>query len=42
MKKADRYRMVIETFGQKMPDAQTELRYDNPFQLLVAVILLPQ
>ena len=42
MKKADRYRMVIETFGQKMPDAQTELRYDNPFQLLVAVILSAQ
>ena len=42
MKKADRYRMVIETFGHKMPDAQNELRYDNPFQLLVAVILSAQ
>lgn len=42
MKKADRYRMVVERFGQQMPDAQTELNYDNPYQLLVAVILSAQ
>ena len=42
MKKADRYRLVVERFEQEMPDAQTELHYDNPYQLLVAVILSAQ
>lgn len=42
MKKADRYRMVVERFEHEMPDAQTELHYDSPFQLLVAVILSAQ
>lgn len=42
MKKADRYRMVVERFEHEMPDAQTELHYNNPYQLLVAVILSAQ
>lgn len=42
MKKADRYRLVMERFEQMMPEAQTELHYDNPYQLLVAVILSAQ
>ena len=42
MKKAERYRLVIDRFEQMMPEAQTELHYDNPYQLLVAVILSAQ
>lgn len=39
---AERYSRVIEWFQQTMPVAETELHYDNPFQLLVAVILSAQ
>lgn len=38
----DRYRFVIDYFSVHAPDAETELLYDNPFQLLVAVILSAQ
>ena len=38
----ERYRQVIEWFKTAMPVAETELRYENPFQLLVAVILSAQ
>lgn len=38
----ERYRRVLEWFGQAMPVAETELNYENPFQLLVAVILSAQ
>jgi endonuclease-3 len=37
-----RYDYVIDYFSQHAPDAETELLYDNPFQLLVAVILSAQ
>lgn len=37
-----RYQAVIEWFSREMPVAETELHYDNPFQLLVAVILSAQ
>lgn len=37
-----RYEAVLEWFAQAMPVAETELHYDNPFQLLVAVILSAQ
>ncbi|MBQ7527446.1 MAG: endonuclease III [Bacteroidaceae bacterium] len=36
------YREVATYFRQAMPEAKTELHYDNPFQLLVAVILSAQ
>lgn len=42
MTKADRYKFVIDYFQQNSPDAETELLYDSPFQLLVAVILSAQ
>lgn len=42
MTKKERYRRVIEWFQQAMPVAETELHYENPFQLLVAVILSAQ
>lgn len=37
-----RYQFVIDHFLKHSPDAETELLYDNPFQLLVAVILSAQ
>lgn len=42
MTKKERYRLFIDYFLQHAPDAQTELLYDDPFQLLVAVILSAQ
>ena len=42
MTKKERYRKVIEWFEATMPVAETELRYSNPFHLLIAVILSAQ
>ena len=42
MKTKERYQFVIEYFTKEMPVAETELEYNNPFQLLVAVILSAQ
>lgn len=38
----ERYSRVIEWFQASMPVAETELHYENPYQLLVAVILSAQ
>lgn len=38
----ERYRFVIDYFLKNAPDAQTELDYENEYQLLVAVILSAQ
>lgn len=38
----ERYARVIEWFKSVRPEAATELRYENPYQLLVAVILSAQ
>jgi endonuclease-3 len=38
----ERYRLALEYFEQNIPEAETELLYDSPFQLLVAVILSAQ
>lgn len=38
----EKYRFVINYFVQNNPDARTELLYENPYQLLVAVILSAQ
>lgn len=38
----ERYRKVIEWFNATMPVAETELHYETPYQLLVAVILSAQ
>ena len=38
----ERYQTVIEYFSTHAPDAETELVYDSPYQLLVAVILSAQ
>lgn len=37
-----RYKQVIEWFQTAMPVVETELHYENPYQLLVAVILSAQ
>ena len=42
MLKADRYRHFVEYFSKSQPNPVTELHYNNPFQLLVAVILSAQ
>ncbi|MDL2208725.1 endonuclease III [Parabacteroides sp. OttesenSCG-928-O15] len=42
MRKSERYKGVIDWFNSNMPVAETELHYDDPFQLLVAVILSAQ
>lgn len=38
----ERYKYVLDWFQQNIPNAETELIYDNPYQLLVAVILSAQ
>jgi endonuclease-3 len=42
MTKKERYRFCINYFEEKYPEAETELIYDGPYQLLVAVILSAQ
>lgn len=42
MKKAERYEGVINYFLKHKPMAETELMYNNPYELLVAVILSAQ
>jgi endonuclease III len=42
MTKKERYQSFINYFLEHAPNAETELLYDNPFQLLVAVILSAQ
>ncbi|MFI5134011.1 MAG: endonuclease III [Chitinophagales bacterium] len=42
MTQKERYQFVIDYFQKNSPDAETELIYDNPYELLVAVILSAQ
>lgn len=42
MTKKERYAQFISYFQGTMPEANTELRYENPFQLLCAVMLSAQ
>ena len=42
MTKKERYTHILDYFQKNVPDAETELLYDNPYQLLVAVILSAQ
>lgn len=42
MTKKQRYEGIIEYFKTHNPNAETELHYHNPFELLVAVILSAQ
>lgn len=42
MTRRERYRRVLEWFSREMPEPKTELSYDTPFHLLLAVILSAQ
>jgi endonuclease III len=42
MTRKERYKFVIDYFLEHAPEAETELLYDNPYQLLVSVILSAQ
>jgi endonuclease-3 len=42
MLRQERYRHFVEYFSKHQPEAETELHYTNPYELLVAVILSAQ
>ena len=42
MTRKERYQFVIDYFEKNNPEAETELIYDNPYELLVSVILSAQ
>lgn len=42
MQKKDRYKALVEYFSENYPEAETELVYTNPYELLVSVILSAQ
>ncbi len=42
MTRKEKFAITLDYFEKKYPDAETELMYDNPYQLLVAVILSAQ
>lgn len=42
MTKAERYYNIIKWFEENVPIAESELHYDSPFHLLIAVILSAQ
>ena len=42
MRKKERYEKILAWFRANRPIAETELHYDNPFELLIAVILSAQ
>ncbi len=42
MTREERYKFIIDWFQKNNPNAETELHYANPYELLVAVILSAQ
>jgi len=42
MHKKERYKLFIDYFSKHLPKAETELKYENTFHLLIAVILSAQ
>ncbi|SMG43032.1 DNA-(apurinic or apyrimidinic site) lyase /endonuclease III [Marivirga sericea] len=42
MTRKERYEAFLDYFSKNQPQAETELHYENPYQLLVAVILSAQ
>jgi endonuclease-3 len=42
MRRKERYQFVIDHFLRTVPEAETELFYGNPYELLVAVVLSAQ
>lgn len=42
MRKTEKFKIILDYFNEHQPDAASELHYDDPYQLLVAVILSAQ
>ena len=42
MTKKERYSFVLNYFKQNVPNAETELTYSNPYELIIAVVLSAQ
>ena len=42
MRTSERYKLLIEYFSKHQPEAETELVYEKPYELIVAVILSAQ
>ena len=42
MRKKERYEKILAWFRENRPIAETELHYNNPYELLIAVILSGQ
>ena len=42
MLKKERFQAFVDYFSTRFPEAETELHYSNPFELLVAVVLSAQ
>ena len=42
MRRKERFEQFIDYFDKSQPEAETELAYNNPFELLIAVILSAQ
>ncbi|MFT4756722.1 MAG: endonuclease-3 [Vicingaceae bacterium] len=42
MRKEERFKAFVEYFSENQPEAETELQYSNPYELLVAVVLSAQ
>jgi endonuclease-3 len=42
MRKSKKFKLIIDYFKEHQPDAASELHYESPYQLLVAVILSAQ
>ena len=42
MKREDRYQIIVDYFSRNQPDAETELQFSTPYELLVAVVLSAQ
>jgi endonuclease-3 len=42
MRKSEKFKLIIDYFKEHQPDAASELHYESPYQLMVAVILSAQ
>ena len=42
MSRAERFRFFLNYFTENFPEAETELHYSNPYELIVAVVLSAQ
>ena len=42
MKKKEKYRLFVDYFKKAIPNPKTELKFNSPFELLVAVVLSAQ